>query len=201
MNIARFACELGFLSYFVGRYREAEPYLLRALELYERLHGETHPDTVWVLERIALNYEHCPDIGKDPEPYFRKAAQALKPNEHKCEYVANLCRWADCVAERKRFEDADGLYGRLLTLIDDSPEWRSDWHWILSNCVEYFQSRGKGDLVAHLTKESEYDAYGDLVRQRLEHAERTLPDNDPELAEALFNAGNNANVPPQVRRN
>ena len=139
-----------------------------------------------------MNYEHCPDIGRDPEPYFRKAAQALKPNEHKCEYAANLCRWADCVAERKRFEDADGLYGRLLILIDDSPEWRSDWHWILSNCVEYFQSRGKGELVAYMTKESEYDAYGDSVRQRLEHAERTLPDNDPELAEALFNAGNNA---------
>ena len=145
-----------------------------------------------MLERIALNYEHCPDIGKDPEPYFRRAAEALKPDEHKGEYIANLCRWADCVAERKRFEDADGLYGRVLTLIDDSPEWHSDWHWILSNCVEYFQSRGKRDLVAHLTKENEYDAYGDLVRQRLEHAERTLPDNDPELAEALFNAGNNA---------
>jgi tetratricopeptide (TPR) repeat protein len=193
LNIARFVCELGFLLYFVGRYREAEPYLLRALEFYEKLHGETHPVTVWVLGRIALNYEHCPDIGKDPEPYFRRAAQALKPDEHKGEYVANLCRWAECVADRKRFEDADELYGTLLALIDDSPEWRSDWHWILSNSVEYFQSRGKGDLVAHLmAKENEHDAYGEWVRQKLEHAERTLPDNDPELAAALFNAGNNA---------
>ena len=30
------------------------------------------------------------------------------------------------------------------------------------------------------------------MRQRLEHAERTLPDNDPELADALFSAGNHA---------
>jgi hypothetical protein len=88
---------------------------------------------------------------------------------------------------RKRFEDADELYGKLLTLIDDSPEWRSDWHWILSNSVEYFRSRGKGDLVAHLTaKENEHDAYGDFVRKKLEHAERTLPDNDPELADAML---------------
>jgi tetratricopeptide (TPR) repeat protein len=48
-------------------------------------------------------------------------------------------------------------------------------------------------LVTHLaTKEADYDAYGDLVRQRLEHAERQLPHNDPELAEALLNAGNYA---------
>jgi uncharacterized protein HemY len=30
------------------------------------------------------------------------------------------------------------------------------------------------------------------VRQRLEHADKTLPDNEPELAEALFTAGNHA---------
>jgi tetratricopeptide (TPR) repeat protein len=77
LNIGRFLCELGFVLYFVGRYHEAEPYLLRALEIYEKLHGETHPDTVWVLERIALDYKHCTDIGKDPEPYFRRAALAL----------------------------------------------------------------------------------------------------------------------------
>ena len=59
--------------------------------------------------------------------------------------------------------------------------------------MEYFQSRGKGDLVEHLAaKEADYDAYGDLVHQKLVQAERTLPDNDSELAEALFNAGNHA---------
>jgi len=193
LNIGRFLCELGFVLYFVGRYREAEPYLLRALKIYEKLHGENHPDTVWVLERIALDYKHCPEIGKDPEPFFRRAAQALNPHEHKAEFAANLCRWAECLADRKRFDEADDVYRRLLPLIDESPEWRSEWHWVLSNCVEYFKSRGKSELVAHLTaKENEYDAYGELTRQRLEHAERTLPDDSPELAEALFNAGNNA---------
>jgi tetratricopeptide (TPR) repeat protein len=162
--------------------------------LYETLFGADNPATVWVLERIALNYEHCPELGKDPEPYFARAGQALKPEgENKGEYLANLCRWAECVAERKRFEEADELYGKVLSFADSSPEWTSEWHWILSNCVEYFQSRGKGELVAHLaTKDVSYDAYGDLVRQRLEHAEKTLPETDPELAEALFNAGNHA---------
>src|SRR6185312_3760536 len=50
-EIAKFLCELGYLLYFVGRYREAEPYLLQALPLYEKLFGENHLATVWVLER------------------------------------------------------------------------------------------------------------------------------------------------------
>lgn len=194
INIGRFLCELGFLLYYVGRYREAEPYLLRALQIKEAVCGGNHPETVWVLERLALNYRQCPDIGKDPEPFFQRAAQALKPDAvHKAEYIANLCRWAECIAERRRFEEADELYAQLLGFIDATPEWNSEWHWILSNCVKYFQSRGKGDLVAHLeAKDATYDAYGELVRSALEHAERTLPDHDPKLAEALFNAGNHA---------
>ncbi len=193
-DFAQFLYELGFLLYYIGRYREAEPYLLQALRLYETLHGANDPETVRVLERIALNYEHCPDIGKDPEPYFQRAALALKADgEHKYEYLANLCRWAECVAKRNRSQQADELYAELLGLIGASIEREPECHWIVTNCVEYFQSRGKSDLVAHLAaKEADYDAYGDLVRQRLEHAERTLPDNDPELADALFNAGNHA---------
>jgi tetratricopeptide (TPR) repeat protein len=63
---AQFLSELGFLLYYVGRHREAEPYLLRALPIYETLFGVNDPATVWVLERIALTYEHCPDLEKDP---------------------------------------------------------------------------------------------------------------------------------------
>jgi tetratricopeptide (TPR) repeat protein len=193
-DVAQFLYELGFLLYYVGRYREAEPQLLRALRLYETLQGPNHPDTVYVLERIALNYENCPEIGKDPEPYFQKAVEALKADtENKYQYVANLCRWAGCIAARERFEQADKLFTEVLALIDASYQQNPEWHWIVSNCVEYLESRGKGDLVAHLkAKELDYDAYGDVVRQRLEHAERTLSDNDPELAAALLNAGNHA---------
>jgi tetratricopeptide (TPR) repeat protein len=193
-DLAQFLSELGFLLYYVGRYREAEPYLLRALPLYETFHGANHPATVWILERIALNYDHCPEIGKDPEPYYRRAAQALKPDtEHEYEYLANLCRWAECLAKRKRSDQADELYAQLLALIEASPERDSEWHWIVSNCVEYFQSRGKTELVSHLAvTEADYDAYGYLVRQKLEHTQRTLPDDDPELAKALFDAGNHA---------
>lgn len=188
-----FLYELGFLLYFVGRYREAEPYLLRALSLCESLYGGSHPDTAKVLERVALSYEQCPDLGKDPEPYFQKAAQALNSREeHKSEYLANLCRWAGCVADRNRFDEADQLYGEVLTLIEPYAS-HPQLHWILSDCVKYFQSRGKQSLVAHLiAKETQYDAYGELVRQTLEHAEQSLPGNDPELADALLSAGNHA---------
>jgi tetratricopeptide (TPR) repeat protein len=58
--------------------------------------------------------------------------------------------------------------------------------------IKYFQSRGKNDSVAHLARTGEqYNAYGDMVQQRLEHAEQTLSPDDPEYAEALLAAGNN----------
>jgi hypothetical protein len=60
------------------------------------------------------------------------------------------------------------MYTEILGLIDAPLERESECHWIVSNCVEHFQSRDKSDLVAHLAaKEAGYDAYGDLVRQRL----------------------------------
>jgi len=194
-NIGAFLCELGFVLYFVGHYSEAEPFLLRALQLYGSLYGENDLRTAWILERIALNYDNCPDLGKDPEPYYERAARALKPDgDNKCEYASNLCRWAQCVAGRKRFEQADKLFAELLALIDDSPAWNSSaQHWIVSSCVEYFESRDKAELIADLAaRAAGYDPYGDMVRQALDHAEQTLADDDQRFAEALFSAGNNA---------
>jgi tetratricopeptide (TPR) repeat protein len=194
-DLAHWLYELGFLLYFVGRYQEAEVYLLRALALYEPVKGLSHPDTVKVLERIALNYSNCPAIGKDPEPYFRRAVEGIKPEgETRLTYIENLCRLAGHVAGCRRFEDADKLFSQLLNLIEASE--KSDEpadHWVVSDCVRYFQSRGKGESVIHLASiEEKYDAYGEMVRRKLEHAEQTLPSDDPNLGEALFNSGNQA---------
>jgi tetratricopeptide (TPR) repeat protein len=34
--------ELGWLLYYVGKYQEAEPYLLKALQICEATYGESH---------------------------------------------------------------------------------------------------------------------------------------------------------------
>jgi tetratricopeptide (TPR) repeat protein len=187
--------ELGFLLYYVGKYREAEPFLLRALPICDANLGARHHQTIQVLGGLALLYKNCTDLGKDPEPYFRRAIEVSKPEkELEGTYLMNLCRLADYVAERKRYEEADELYSQLVTVVDASRRRDdSDLHWIVSSCVKYFESRGKGELVAHLVSEKQNSGvYADMVRKRLEHAEQTLSEDDPELVEALLAAGNNA---------
>jgi hypothetical protein len=43
------------------------------------LPSSTFAFTMSILIR-SQNHEHCPEIGKDSEPYFQKGALALKPD-------------------------------------------------------------------------------------------------------------------------
>jgi tetratricopeptide (TPR) repeat protein len=188
--------ELGWLLYYIGKYRESEPYLLKALPICDAVHGGSHPQTIQVLGGIALLYQNCPEIGKDPEPFFRRAIEASKSNTdlRQC-YLANLYRLASFFDEAKRFDDADDLFSQLLPLISGNSEQSdSDNWWIISGCVKYFTKRGKQNLVADLvtSRTANHNAYAEMVKERLDHAERTLSDDDPELVEALLTAGNNA---------
>jgi tetratricopeptide (TPR) repeat protein len=187
--------ELGWLLYFVGKYEDAEPYLLKALSLCETVHGAAHPQTVKVLAGIALLYKNCSDLQKSPEPYFRRAIETSKSNpDFRGCYLANLGRLASFLDESERFDDADESYLELLSVIQGAPDQDdSDKGWILSDCVEYFTKRGRAELVADLaTAASKRNVYAEMVTERLEHAEKTLAEDDPELAEALLTAGNNA---------
>lgn len=185
--------ELGWLLYYVGKYREAEPFLMKALSVSESSSAVPLQQKVKVLGAIALLYKNSPDLEGDPEPYFRRVLQETNSGEDLKEtYVWNLCRLAGYVAERKRYDEADQLYSELMTFVSQKPG-DPDRRWIVRACVEYFESRGKGEIVAHLLPETapRY-AYSDTVRDRLEHAERTLSEDDPELVEALLAAGNSA---------
>jgi tetratricopeptide (TPR) repeat protein len=187
--------ELGWLLYYVGRYREAEPYLLKALPICEKTYGDSHLQTIQVLGGLALLYQNSPDLGKDPEPYFRRAIEASKSGaDFRWFYLTNLYRLASFLDESNRFEDADELFLQLLTLIREKSEGsESENWWIVSGCVKYFTKRGKTDLVSDLGSSgtANHNVYGDMVKERLEHAERTLSPDDPEFAEALLAAGNN----------
>jgi len=187
--------ELGWVLYYVGKYREAEPYLLKALPICEKTHGDSHSQTIRVLAGIALLYKNCVEIGKDPEPYFRKAIEASKSEPGLREYyLMNLYRLASFLEESKRFDDADDLFFQLLSLIrEKSDQDDTDNSWIIRGCVKYFTKRGKQDLVADLiTAKPSHDVYARMVKERLEHAEQTLSEDDPEFAEALLTAGNDA---------
>ena len=185
--------ELGFLLYYVGRYAEGETYLLRALPLFESNKGPSHPETIETLERIALTYKNDPKLGKDPGPYFRRAVEAATSEQKETyQYVANLCRYAEYLADSVRVTEAEGAYTELLTLLNKRKDvGESELNWIVSDCIKYFKKQGKTELVAYLIDErSAHKSYLGMVDARLQHAEQTLPPDDPEYAEALFVAGN-----------
>jgi tetratricopeptide (TPR) repeat protein len=188
--------ELGWLLYYVGKYREAEPFLLEALPISDKAHGASHSQTIQILGGLALLYKNCPDLGNDPEPYFRGAIEASKSGAALRQFhLINLYRLADLLDESNRLDEADGLFLRLLKLVREEPEGGdSENSWIVRGCVSYFAKRGKPDLVVDLASSETVNsnAYAQIVKERLEHAERTLSPDDPELAEALLAAGNNA---------
>jgi tetratricopeptide (TPR) repeat protein len=188
--------ELGFLLYYIGKYQESESYLLRALPICESVRGISHRETVKVLGGLGLLYKLCPEFGKAPEPYFRRAIDASQfVPELRQFYLWNLYRLASFFEESKRLDDANELFLQLLTHIREKPEGSESEDWgIVSGCVEYFTKRGKADLVADLvsSKTANRNAYSEMVRERLDHAERTLSPDDPELADALLTAANNA---------
>jgi tetratricopeptide (TPR) repeat protein len=185
--------ELGWLLYYVGKYREAEPFLLKALSVSESSSTVPLQQKVKVLAAIALLYKNSPDPEGDPEPYFRRVLQETNSGEDLKEtHVWNLCRLAGYIAERKRYDEADDLYLKLLTYVDKDQR-DPEWAWIVDDCVKYFESRGKNEIVAHLLPQTEdLHVYEDMVRKRLEHAEQKLSEDDPELIEALLAAGNSA---------
>ena len=194
-TIAFYQYELGWLYYYVGKYREAEPYLLNALRLSEVANGPSHRQTIRVLVGLALLYKNCAELAKDPEPFFRRVLMASEgENELRATYVTNLCRLAIYMADCKRFEEADGLFSQLLTLASQAEDIGSDdLRWVLKECGEYFQSRGKGEIVASFVSEDDAKkVYRDMVQERLQHAEQKLSPRDPEFAQALAAAGNNA---------
>jgi tetratricopeptide (TPR) repeat protein len=188
--------ELGFLLYYIGKYQESESYLLRALPICEAVRGTSHRETVKVLGGLGLLYRLCPEFGKDPTPYFRRAIEASKfVLELRQFYFWNLYRLASFFEESKRPDDANELFLQLLTHIREKPEGSESENWgIVSGCVKYFTRRGRADLVTDLvsSRTANHNAYSETVRERLEHAERTLSPDDPELADALLAAGNNA---------
>jgi len=194
-TLAFFLYELGWTLYFVGKYREAEPFLLRALSICDASLGGSHHQTIRVLGAIGLLYANCSELGKDAEPYFGRVIEFSKSDKDlRQTHLTNLCRLACYFAEQKRLEEADELFLKLVALVSDATDpCASENHWIISSCVEHFQSRGRHELIAHLLPlEQGYNAYQEIVEKCLEHAEQTLSPDDAEFAEALLAAGNNA---------
>lgn len=96
---------------------EAEPAYLRALKIYQAVHGETHPDVAATLNNLGVLYRRHGQYA-DGEPLLVRAV-AIKEKvfgpEH-LETALTLRNLAQLYASQSRFAQAEPLFGRITAI-------------------------------------------------------------------------------------
>ena len=160
---------LAYLYYYQGRYDQAEPLLVQALELSKRLLGEDHPDVATSLNNLAALYKSQGRYDQ-AEPLYLQALELRKRllgEDHP--YVASsLNNLAYLYYSQGRYAEAEPLHLQTLELRkrllgEDHPDIAQS----LNNLALLYQSQGR------------YDQAKPLFLQALEILERVLGDDHP----------------------
>ena len=108
---------MGCYLYLRGRYKEAEPLLMRALEIREEQLGGRHPDTAGSLNNLALLYQ---EQGKyaEAEPLLMRALEICEEQlggRHP-DTAGSLNNLALLYQEQGKYAEAEPLYQRALAI-------------------------------------------------------------------------------------
>ncbi|MBD1996292.1 tetratricopeptide repeat protein [Leptolyngbya sp. FACHB-541] len=171
---------LANLYYSQGRYEEAEPLYLRALEISKEQLGENHPDVSNRLNNLASLY-HSQGRYEEAKPLLLRALEISK--EQLGENHPDIAIWLNNLAglhrSQGRYEEAEPL---LLRALEISKEQLGENHpdiaiW-LNNLAELYRSQGR---------------YGEaelLYQQALAISEEQLGRNHLQFAASLHNLAN-----------
>ncbi len=168
---------LAELYRYQGRYSEAEPLYLQALELRKRLLGEEHPDVATSLHNLALLYKYQGRYS-EAEPLYLQALELRKGllgGEHP-DMATSLNDLAMLYESQGRYSEAESLvlqalelYRRLLG--DEHPYVAAS----LNNLAALYKYQGR---------DSEAEQ---MFLQALELRKRLLGDEHPDVASSLNN--------------
>jgi tetratricopeptide (TPR) repeat protein len=167
--------QLALLYKSQGRYDEAEPLYLQALELSKRLLGDNHPDVATSLNNLAYLYESQGRYD-EAEPLYLQALELDKRlwgDNHP--YVAtSLNNLAGLYYSQGRYDQAEPLYLQALELCkrllgDNHPDVATS----LNNLALLYYYQGR------------YDQAESLYLQALELRKRLLGDNHPDVAQSI----------------
>jgi tetratricopeptide (TPR) repeat protein len=168
---------LAGLYYLQGRYSEAEPLYLQALEIVRRSLPEDHPSLASNLNNLALLYQ---SQGRywEAEPLCLQALKIVRrslPEDHPS-LATHLNNLALLYQYQGRYSEAETLYLQALeidrlSLPEDPPRLASH----LNNLALLYESQGR-----YLESEPMY-------LQALEIHRRSLPEDHPSLASYLNN--------------
>jgi len=124
-----------------GRYTEAEPFHIKALEISESRHGKKHPDTVPALTNLAINYKERGRYA-DAEPLYLQALAIVADSFQTALLKNNL---AFLYQEQYRYDEAKKLYDDALDIHTKRTQGNDDEYMAspLQNRARlyYFQSR------------------------------------------------------------
>jgi tetratricopeptide (TPR) repeat protein len=160
-----------------GRYSEAEPLYLQALEIDRRALPEDHPDLAIDLNNLAGLYESQGRYS-EAEPLFLQALEIHRralPEDHPS--LANrLNNLAGLYESQGRYSEAEPLYLQALeidrrALPEDHPSLAN----LLNNLAGLYESQGR------------YSEAEPLYLQAVEIDRRALPEDHPSLAAHLNN--------------
>jgi tetratricopeptide (TPR) repeat protein len=171
---------VGLTYRLLGQYAEAEPHLRRAVQLREDLYGPEHPDSLSVVNNLALLlYER----GKldEAEPLLRQNLEAqrriLGPDQPGT--LTALNNLALLLQARGKFDAAEPLYRESLEVHRRvlGPEHASTLT-VVHNLANLYRERGK------------FDEAEQLHRQNLESRRRILGPDHPETLGSVNSLAN-----------
>ena len=168
---------LAGLYFAQGHYEEAEPLLVQALELRQRLLGENHPDVATSFNNLALFY-YAQGRYEEVELLCLQALEVRQRHlgENHADVAQSLNNLALFYKSQGRHEEAEPLYMKALELCqrylgENHPYVAS----ILNNLAGLYRSQGR------------YEQAQPLYLQALELCQRHLGENHPSVATSLNN--------------
>ena len=160
-----------------GRYSEAEPLYLQALEISRRSLPEDHPSLATRLNNLAGLYESQGRYS-EAEPLYLQAVEIVRrslPEDHPG-LATRLNNLAFLYQSQARYSEAEPLYLQALKIDRRSlPENHPGLAIDLNNLAGLYQSQGR------------YSEAEALYLQALEIDRRSLPEDHPSLATRLNN--------------
>ncbi|PZO42865.1 MAG: hypothetical protein DCF21_03840 [Leptolyngbya sp.] len=161
----------------LGRYKEAEPLLLRVLEINEVQLGENHLETAYNLNNLASLYRILGRY-KEAEPLYLRALKIREEQlgENHPDTANSLNNLASLCQISGRYKEAEPLYLRALKIREEQlGENHPDTANSLNNLATLYQVLGR-------YKEAE-----PLYLRALKIKEEQLGENHPETANSLNN--------------
>ena len=177
LKAARLLNQLGLFIYEQSEYKEVEPLLEGALEIYREVLGEEHPAIATSLNNLAVLYESQGRY-EEAEPLYERGLEIRRKvsGEEHPDTAGSLNNLAAFYASQGRYEEAEPLYKRGLEIRRKLlGEEHPDTAGSLNNLAMLYESQGR------------YEEAEPLYKQGLEISRKVLGKEHPTTLMILAN--------------